>query len=177
MGGKFPGDNFPGGQFSEGKFSGGSFLGGNFPRGNILRGNIPRGNFLGGNFLRRQFSGGQFSRGQFSEGLFSQGHFSQNPQGMFKIVSHFKTKCGNKNASETFTEQFRNCLIQFFINNYEQTSQEACFSENISISLVLALVSYSFFLSYIGNWPFKYVFGKLQVKMERNFCEKLFKLS
>ena len=26
------------------------------------------------------------------------------PQGMFKNVPHFKTKCGNKNASETFAE-------------------------------------------------------------------------
>ena len=32
----------------------------------------------------------------------------------------------------------------------------------------------SFFLSYIGNWPFKYVVAKLQVKMERNFCLKRF---
>ena len=27
------------------------------------------------------------------------------PQGMFKNVSHFKTKCDNKNASETFAER------------------------------------------------------------------------
>ena len=26
------------------------------------------------------------------------------PQGMFKYVAHLKTKCGNRNASETFAE-------------------------------------------------------------------------
>ena len=51
--------------------------------------------------------------------------------------------------------------------NYEQASYEACFSWIIFISLVLALVSYSFFLSYIGNLPFKYVLAKKQLIMER----------
>ena len=27
------------------------------------------------------------------------------PQGMFKNLPHFKTKCGNKNASVTFAER------------------------------------------------------------------------
>ena len=51
--------------------------------------------------------------------------------------------------------------------NYEQASYEACFSWIIFISLVLALVSYSFFLCYIGNLPFKYVLTKKQLIMER----------
>ena len=51
--------------------------------------------------------------------------------------------------------------------NYEQASYEACFSWIIFISLVLALVSYSFFLCYIGNLPFKYVLTKQQLIMER----------
>ena len=46
------------------------------------------------------------------------------PQGMFKNVPHFKTKCGIKNANEAFAErrQYRDYLILFFINNYEQAS-------------------------------------------------------
>ena len=30
---------------------------------------------------------------------------SKVPQGMFKNAPHFITKCGNKNASETFAER------------------------------------------------------------------------
>ena len=43
---------------------------------------------------------------------------------MFKNVPHFKTKCGIKNANEAFAErrQYRDYLILFFINNYEQAS-------------------------------------------------------
>ena len=52
---------------------------------------------------------------------------------MFKNVPYFKTICGNKNASETFSERqrFSNYLIQFFINNYEKASQNLFQLENI----------------------------------------------
>ena len=37
--------------------------------------------------------------------IFLGGNFPDTPQGMFKNVPHFKTKCGNKNASKTFAER------------------------------------------------------------------------
>ena len=40
----------------------------------------------------------------------------------------------------------------------------------------MELVSHSLFVSYAGNYPFNYVFVKLLAKMERNFCQKLFKV-
>ena len=73
--------------------------------------------------------------------------------------------------------QFRHYLVQPFILNFEQAPQEACFSFKFFILVVLALVYYFLQVTrrnFIGKQPFKYVFAKLQVKMERIFCQKFF---
>ena len=93
---------------------------------------------------------------------------------------YMSKKCG-KNASEIFAErqQFRHYLIQFFSFNLEQASQKICFSYKIFILFVLVLVYYSFLQVTRGNFiekqPFKYAFGKMRVKTERNFYQKLSK--
>ena len=65
-----------------------------------------------------------------------------------------------------------------FFFNFEQASEETCFSYKIFILVVLELVYYSFLEVKGGNLiaklPFGYVFAKLLVKIERNFSQRFF---
>ena len=64
------------------------------------------------------------------------------------------------------------------VNFAEQASEETCFSYKLFILLVLVLVYYSFLQvtrgNFIGKYSFRYIVAKLQMKMERNFYQRLF---
>ena len=106
---------------------------------------------------------------------------------MFKNISTVKKIVARMQVKHccTLTVQTLN-LIQFFIFNLEQVSQETCFIYKIFVLFVLLLVYYSFLQvargKFIGKQRLKDAFVKLKVKKtewkngKENFYQSFYKL-
>ena len=98
---------------------------------------------------------------------------------MFKNVWHIKKYVARMQVTHLLNINSLGLIwSSLFFFNFEQASEETCFSYKIFILVVLELVYYSFLEVKGGNLiaklPFGYVFAKLLVKIERNFYQRFF---